>query len=143
MCGDYLYSGHTCVITSAALFIFEYSPKRWWIYHYLVQIVAIIGVLCILVAHEHYTIDVIIAYYVCTNHFWSYHTLASSQDLKNLATSSEKVPLSRVWWWRIFVFMEGAVSSPLPRVHHNPLLKIKRLISHRITNSQQPSFSPL
>lgn len=49
---DYLYSGHTCVITSAALFIFEYSPKRWWIYHYLVQIVAIIGVLCILVAHE-------------------------------------------------------------------------------------------
>jgi len=52
MCGDYMYSGHTCVLTSTCLFILEYSPKRWWIYHYLVQFAAITGVICILIAHE-------------------------------------------------------------------------------------------
>ena len=52
MCGDYMYSGHTCVLTSTCLFILEYSPKRWWIYHYLVQLAAITGVICILIAHE-------------------------------------------------------------------------------------------
>ena len=49
---DYMYSGHTSIITSSALFILEYSPRRWWVYHYIVQIAAIIGVFCILVAHE-------------------------------------------------------------------------------------------
>jgi shingomyelin synthase len=141
MCGDYMYSGHTCVITSATLFILEYSPKRWWLYHYLCQIVAIIGVLCIMISHEHYTIDVLIAYYVCSNHFWMYHTLASSQELKS--SSPEKTPLARVWWWRIFRFMESGVSAPLPRVHSNPFSRAKRFLANRITNSQTPSFSPL
>lgn len=141
MCGDYLYSGHTCVITSATLFILEYSPKRWWLYHYLCQITAIIGVLCILIAHEHYTIDVVVAYYVCTNHFWIYHTLSSSQELK--AGSPDNTPLSRVWFFRILTFMEGNVSAPLPRVHQNPIMRIKRFFTNYITNNQQPSFSPL
>lgn len=47
-----MYSGHTCVLTSAALFILEYSPKRWWIYHYLVTLAAIVGVISIGIAHE-------------------------------------------------------------------------------------------
>lgn len=128
MCGDYMYSGHTCVLTSTALFIMEYSPKRWWFYHYLVQIAAIIGVLCISISHEHYTIDILVAYYVCTHHFWTYHTLAASQELK----TKENVHLHRVWWFRIFQFMEGNI-NPIPRHHINPITKIKRIIE-RIRN---------
>jgi len=137
MCGDYMYSGHTCVLTSTCLFILEYSPKRWWIYHYLVQFAAITGVICILIAHEHYTIDVLVAYYVCTHHFWSYHTLASSQDLKNAPV--EKVHLTRTWWHRIFVFMEGNI-NPIPRTHQNPVTKIKRIIE-RLRNRSSASVS--
>merc|ERR1711935_423756 len=125
MCGDYMYSGHTCVLTSAALFILEYSPKRWWLYHYLVTVSAIIGVLSIAISHEHYTIDLIAAYYVCTHHFWSFHTLAANQDLKN--ASNDKNMFKRVWWWRIFVFMEGN-TIPIPRVHTNPITKIRRFV---------------
>ena len=157
-----MYSGHTCVLTSAALFILEYSPKRWWIYHYLVSLAAIVGVISIGIAHEvkkapiwffyldlkaveileksaflvnfcplltffvqHYSIDIIAAYYVCTHHFWTYHLLASNQDLKN--ASKEKNHLKRVWWWRIFLFMEGN-TNPIPRVHLSPITKIRRFV---------------
>jgi len=112
-------------LTSAALFILEYSPKRWWLYHYLVTVSAIIGVLSIAISHEHYTIDLIAAYYVCTHHFWSFHTLAANQDLKN--ASNDKNMFKRVWWWRIFVFMEGN-TNPIPRVHTNPITKIRRFV---------------
>jgi len=140
MCGDYMYSGHTCVLTSAALFILEYSPKRWWIYHYLVTLAAIVGVISIGIAHEHYSIDIIAAYYVCTHHFWTYHLLAANQDLKN--ASKEKNHLKRVWWWRIFLFMEGN-TNPIPRVHLSPITKIRRFVEKIRTRSSSPQYNHL
>jgi len=140
MCGDYMYSGHTCVLTSATLFILEYSPKRWWLYHYLVTLSAIIGVTSIAISHEHYTIDIIAAYYVCTHHFWSFHTLAANQDLKN--ASKDKNLFKRVWWWRIFVFMEGN-TNPIPRVHSNPVTKVRRLVEKIRTRSSSPQYNHL
>ena len=74
---------------------------------------------------QHYTIDIIAAYYVCTHHFWSFHTLAANQDLKN--ASNDKNMFKRVWWWRIFVFMEGN-TNPIPRVHANPITKMRRFM---------------
>lgn len=35
----------------------------------------------VLIAHGHYTIDIIIAYYVTTRLFWTYHTLANNTQL--------------------------------------------------------------
>ncbi|CAG5097678.1 Oidioi.mRNA.OKI2018_I69.XSR.g15182.t1.cds [Oikopleura dioica] len=141
MCGDYMYSGHTSIITSSALFILEYSPRRWWVYHYIVQIAAIIGVFCILVAHEHYTIDIIIAYYIVSNHFWMYHTMAAIPDVTSPTGSSTRVPLTRAWWWRIFRFMEVNVPSPLPIAHENPLLRVHRYLK-TFTAKTQP-LSPI
>jgi hypothetical protein len=36
----------------------------------------------VLWSHGHYTVDVIIAYYVTTTLFWMYHTLANNANLK-------------------------------------------------------------
>lgn len=36
----------------------------------------------VLVAHGHYTVDVLIAYYVTTRLWYIYHTLASNPNLK-------------------------------------------------------------
>ena len=36
LCGDYIYSGHACLLTISSLFVLEYSPKHWWIYHYCI-----------------------------------------------------------------------------------------------------------
>lgn len=40
------------------------------------------GILMVLIAHGHYTVDVIIAYLVTTRLFWIYHTLANNVYLK-------------------------------------------------------------
>lgn len=40
-----------------------------------------VGVCMVLVSHGHYTIDIIVAYYVTTRLFWTYHTLANNSLL--------------------------------------------------------------
>lgn len=37
------------------------------------------GVFSILLAHDHYTIDVVVAYFITTRLFWWYHTMANQQ----------------------------------------------------------------
>nr|XP_024001174.1 phosphatidylcholine:ceramide cholinephosphotransferase 2-like [Salvelinus alpinus] len=64
MCGDFLYSGHTVMLTLTYLFIKEYSPRTFWWYHLMCWLLAAVGVVCILVAHEHYSVDVVVAYFI-------------------------------------------------------------------------------
>ena len=81
-CGDYIYSGHTVILTVTSLVIQEYTPQKWYPLHILSWIVTLIGVVLVMVAHGHYTIDVLIAYYITTRLWWIYHTLASNNFLK-------------------------------------------------------------
>ena len=63
--------------------------------HWLSWAVSFTGIILVLAAHGHYTVDVLIAYYVTTTLFWIYHTLANYGHLKVnnitiLETSFEK-----------------------------------------------------
>lgn len=117
MCGDYLYSGHTVMLTLTYLFIKEYSPKRFWWYHWLCWILSAIGIFCILLAHDHYTVDVVVAYFITTRLFWWYHTMANQQSLKETSQSN---PFSRVWWYRLFQYFEENVNGTVPRNYQLP-----------------------
>lgn len=64
------------------MFTFKDSPRRWYILHWASWLMGAVGVLMVLIAHGHYTIDVIIAYLVTTRLFWIYHTLANNVYLK-------------------------------------------------------------
>uniref|UniRef100_A0A667Y8J0 Sphingomyelin synthase 2a n=1 Tax=Myripristis murdjan TaxID=586833 RepID=A0A667Y8J0_9TELE len=79
MCGDFLYSGHTVMLTLTYLFIKEYSPRSFWWYHLMCWLLSAVGVVCILVAHEHYSVDVVVAYFITSRLFWWYHTMANLQ----------------------------------------------------------------
>ncbi|KAJ8684785.1 hypothetical protein QAD02_020578, partial [Eretmocerus hayati] len=81
-CGDYIYSGHTVVLVMSYLIIKEYSPKKFYIVHWLAGLSSIIGVMMVLISHGHYTVDVIIAYYVTTRLWSIYHTMANNVYLK-------------------------------------------------------------
>lgn len=117
MCGDYLYSGHTVVLTLTYLFIKEYSPKRFRWYHWFCWSLSAAGIFCILLAHDHYTVDVVVAYFITTRLFWWYHTMANQQSLK----ISHSNPFSRVWWYRLFRYFEENVSGIVPHNYQLPL----------------------
>ncbi|XP_028824803.1 phosphatidylcholine:ceramide cholinephosphotransferase 1 [Denticeps clupeoides] len=117
MCGDYLYSGHTVMLTLTYLFIREYSPKRFWWYHWICWIFSAVGIFCILLAHDHYSIDVVVAYFITTRLFWWYHTMANQPVLKE---SSQTNYFSRAWWYRFFQYLEVNVHGTVPRNYQIP-----------------------
>ena len=49
-----------------------------WPLHWLSWALAASGVVGILLAHDHYTVDIVVAYLFATRLFWTYHTMASS-----------------------------------------------------------------
>ncbi|XP_017294940.1 phosphatidylcholine:ceramide cholinephosphotransferase 2 [Kryptolebias marmoratus] len=118
MCGDFLYSGHTVMLTLSYLFIKEYSPRWMWWYHWFCWLLSTSGVVCILVGHEHYSIDVVIAYFATTRMFWWYHTMANSPELRRAPNNF----LSRTWWNPLFNFLERNVRTTVPVVFLSPLV---------------------
>ena len=62
-----------------ANFSFSDSPRRLWWYHWICWLLSVVGIFCILLAHDHYTVDVVVAYYITTRLFWWYHTMANQQ----------------------------------------------------------------
>lgn len=99
-CGDFIYSGHTVTLVLSYLFIaeckFDYkngtiiryfyfftdTPKKLYPLHWFYWVLAIVGVVMLQLSHGHYTVDVIIAYFITTRIFWTYHTLANNANLK-------------------------------------------------------------
>ncbi|KAI7794641.1 hypothetical protein IRJ41_020511, partial [Triplophysa rosa] len=112
MCGDFLYSGHTVMLTLTFLFIQEYSPRTllWRFYHVICWLLSAVGVVCILAAHEHYTVDVVVAYFITSRLFYWYHTMANNQTLR----ASPRNYLNRTWWNFAFNFLEKNVKTTVP-----------------------------
>ncbi|XP_051518414.1 phosphatidylcholine:ceramide cholinephosphotransferase 2 [Myxocyprinus asiaticus] len=111
MCGDFLYSGHTVMLTLTFLFIQEYSPSTllWRCYHVICWLLSAVGVVCILIAHEHYSLDVVVAYFITSRLFYWYHTMTNNQAL-----GSSNNYLNRTWWNPAFNFLEKNVKTTVP-----------------------------
>lgn len=58
------------------------SPKKFKPFHWLVGLAALVGIVMVLLARGHYTVDVLIAYYVTTRLWYIYHTMANNVQLK-------------------------------------------------------------
>ncbi|KAF8370800.1 sms-1 [Pristionchus pacificus] len=116
LCGDYIYSGHTLVLVISALFIGQYSPLRWRIVHVFSWLMTLAGMFLLIMSRGHYTIDVIISYFVCTRLFYLYHTMAAMPSLRISPQNHHRKEI----WWRLFEFMEGRIMRPLPRKYDNP-----------------------
>ncbi|XP_030059084.1 sphingomyelin synthase-related protein 1 isoform X2 [Microcaecilia unicolor] len=105
-CGDYMFSGHTVVLTMLNFFVTEYTPRSWNFLHTLSWVLNLFGIFFILAAHEHYSIDVFIAFYITTRLFLYYHTLANTR-------AYQQSRRARIWF-PMFSFFECNVNGPVP-----------------------------
>merc|ERR1712061_882164 len=49
-CGDYIFSGHTMVLTMGYLVIKQYSPRRFFLLHWTSFLVSVAGVVLLILA---------------------------------------------------------------------------------------------
>lgn len=118
-CGDFIFSGHTMILLLCFFVVREYTPRKWIWLHLVCLAGLILGVAMLLLSRGHYSIDVLIAYWVTSRVWWTYHTLAHSKDLR---LRGEHNHMDNIWWWYIFRYFEASVPPcPLPRVYSLPL----------------------
>jgi len=118
-CGDFIFSGHTMILLLCFFTVREYTPRRWLVLHLLTLAGLVLGVTMLLLSRGHYSIDVLVAYWVTSRLWWTYHSLAQSKELR---IKGEHNKMDNIWWWYIFRYFESNVPPcPLPRVYSAPL----------------------
>ena len=68
------------------------TPRRIYFLHTFTWLLNVFGVFFILSAHEHYSIDVFIAFYITSRLFMYYHTLANNQVVSERVAGWSGVP---------------------------------------------------
>ncbi len=114
-CGDYMFSGHTVSLTLLNFFITEYTSRKIYFLHTFTWMVNAFGVFFILAAHEHYSIDVFIAFYISSRLFLYYHTLANNK------ASAVRVGQRGWFYFPLFYFFESRVDGRVPNEFEWPL----------------------
>ncbi|KIH67606.1 hypothetical protein ANCDUO_02062 [Ancylostoma duodenale] len=114
-CGDYMFSGHTTAITLLNHFITEYTPASWTFLHTATWVMNLFGVFFILAGHEHYSIDVFIAFYISSRMFLYYHAYAYNHA--NLTATDDRIRL----WFPLGWFFEAGSIGKVPNEFEMPL----------------------
>lgn len=94
--------------------------------HTFTWVLNIFGVFFILAGHEHYSIDIFIAFYISTRLFLYYHALAN-----NRAFVRDDRRRTRIWF-PLFYFFESGVDGPVPNEYEWPLRipeRVQQIIS--------------
>jgi len=69
----------------------------------------------ILAAHEHYSIDVFIGFYITSRLFLYYHSLANNRVLKQPDHMRTRI------WFPMFSFFESSIDGVVPNEYEWPL----------------------
>uniref|UniRef100_A0A0A9WX00 Sphingomyelin synthase-related 1 n=1 Tax=Lygus hesperus TaxID=30085 RepID=A0A0A9WX00_LYGHE len=122
-CGDYMFSGHTVALTMLNFFITEYTPRDIYLLHTFTWMLNMFGIFFILSGHEHYSIDVFIAFYITSRLFLYYHTLSNNQSLMQRDTGRTRI------WFPLLSFFESEVDGIIPNEYESPLVLVENTCS--------------
>ncbi|VDN95062.1 unnamed protein product [Brugia pahangi] len=125
LCGDLMFSGHTVVLTIMYFTLLQYTPRRLVYLRYIAAPLTYIGIAALVISGGHYTMDVLIAYWLTSHIFYAYHQVFAMPRVERT-----KAPLSHLWWFWLCYWFESDVPDgvlrnewewPLPGpvcVHH-------------------------
>ncbi|XP_071149860.1 sphingomyelin synthase-related protein 1-like [Mytilus edulis] len=122
-CGDYVFSGHTVIMTLLVLSINEYTPRSMICLHTLNWIVGIFGVFFILLGHGHYTLDILLAFFISSKLFSYHHTIAINMSLISRDTYRMKK------CFPVLYYFEQDTDGHIPNEYEWPLPKVKKVES--------------
>ena len=114
------------------------TSKRFWVVHWVFVLSTFAGICFLMLGRGHYSIDVLIAYWITTRIWWvaTKHCCIYypniTRDGSFLGTWSTVWPashpwsnlnhFSQIWWWRLFWWFECNVQpGPLPHGFNLPL----------------------
>jgi len=118
-CGDYMFSGHTVSLTLLNFFITEYTSRRIYWLHTFTWLCNLFGIFFILAAHEHYSIDVFVAFYISSRLFLYYHTLVNNRAH---AAFRHGYDAKRTWFYfPMFSLLEQHINGRVPNEFELPL----------------------
>jgi len=135
-CGDYMFSGHTVVFVMAYLCIKQYTPERFYPVHWLSLLTSVTGVVFLLLARGHYTVDIIIAYGL-TYWLWiTYHTIANIPCLKQKHKDNQ---LKGLLWWHVLRWFEANVPGSVPNEFSVPFFGLAKKCWRRCRTVEKTS----
>jgi len=121
-CGDYMFSGHTVSLTLLNFFITEYTSRRIFFLHTFTWLCNCFGIFFILAAHEHYSIDVFIAFYITSRLFLYYHTLVNNRATSKYQEMKTSFDAKRTWFYfPLFSFFEQNIDGRIPNEFELPV----------------------
>lgn len=103
-----------------SLFVLD-TPRDIYLLHTFTWVLNMFGIFFILSGHEHYSIDVFIAFYITSRLFLYYHTLANNQSLMQRDTGRTRI------WFPLFSFFESDVDGIVPNEYESPLVLLANL----------------
>ncbi|KAK5980783.1 hypothetical protein GCK32_001306, partial [Trichostrongylus colubriformis] len=72
-CGDMLFSGHTTAISTSCFFLNYYTPHSLWPLKVVAISSCIFAMFCIVISRVHYSVDVVMGYWISSIIFSIYH----------------------------------------------------------------------
>ena len=100
--------------------VFSDTPRKMYWIHTTTWILNIFAIFFILAAHEHYSIDVFIAFYLTSRLFLYYHSLANNRALTQGDRKRTRI------WFPMFSYFESKVNGIVPNEYEWPIPQFVR-----------------
>lgn len=116
---------------------FSDTPRKLYYLHTCSWMANMFGVFLILAAHEHYSIDVFVAFYLTSRLFLYYHTLANNRSLMDRDKGRRR------FWFPLFSFFESRCNGVVPNEFEWPIPKLIESVRSSFGNvtSRKPKKS--
>ena len=107
------------------------TPRRVPLLHTASWVMNIFAIFFILAAHEHYSIDVFIAFYITSRLFLYYHSLANNRVLHQADCTRTRV------WFPLFSYFESSIDGIVPNQFESPVAAVTRAFGGMWRNSAE------